>query len=88
MTVNSYTNFLSLSNVLETNSLLETRLENDSSGNVLYIGYATTPGALTSASVWYIRKLSYDGNGFVDYIQLPSNGYGFLYSWDNRATYF
>lgn len=66
----------------------ETRLENDASGNPLYVGYTNKVRAATSDSVWFIVKMGYDGNGFLDRKQLPDNGTKFTYSWDDRATYF
>jgi len=87
-TQNSFTNFLAVSEVLNDEDLYEVRTENDSSGKVLYVGKNITPNAATSASSWYIKKLGYDGNGFLNRVQLPDNGIGFLYTWDNRASYF
>lgn len=86
--VNIFTNFLALTDVLSADDLYETRLDNNSTGSVLFIGKNITPFASTSANTWYIKKLSYDSNGFVDRVQLPNEGAGFLYNWDNRASYF
>jgi hypothetical protein len=87
-TPNSWTDFLALEPVLGAMSLLEKRMENDSLGKILYIGYSMVANADTSANLWMIRKFSYDVNGFMDRDQLPKNGIGFLYSWDDRATSF
>ncbi len=88
MALNAFTNFLSVAEVLQDDDLYETRLENTVDGQILYIGKAITPNADTAAKVWYIKKLSYDSNGFVNHIQLPVDGPSFTYSWDDRATYF
>ncbi len=59
--------------------------------NLIYKGFART-GALTSAAVWQIAFLTYDGAGNLLTITWPqdanghaSNDYQFV--WDNRATY-
>jgi YD repeat-containing protein len=59
--------------------------------NLIYKGFAR-PGALTSASVWQIAFMTYDGSGNLLTITWPqdvnghaSNDYQFI--WDNRATY-
>jgi hypothetical protein len=85
---NSWTNFLALQAVLNTDDLYETRMINDSNGNVLYIGMAQGPGADTSLPIWYVFKLNYDGNGYINYKQLPNDGKKFGYIWDNVTTYF
>lgn len=79
---------LALASVISQNDLLETRLDPNGTGQIQYIGRTIQPGATTSLSVFYIVKLSYDVNGFLNYIQLPNNGPGFIYVWDDRATYF
>lgn len=67
------------------------RGEYDGSSNLIYKGFAR-PGSATSAAVWQIAKLAYDGSGNVLSITWPqgtnsaaSNDY--LFVWDNRATY-
>lgn len=87
-TPNSYLSFLALESVLGQSGQLEKRIENNSQGQILYIGYCLTPSASTSSLIWMILKFTYDGNTFLDYVQLPNLGNGFLYSWDNRASYF
>lgn len=59
--------------------------------NLIYKGFART-GALTSAAVWQIAFLTYDGSNNLLSITWPqdtnghaSNDYQFV--WDNRATY-
>jgi hypothetical protein len=58
--------------------------------NLIYKGFART-GALTSAAVWQIAFLTYDGSNNLISITWPqdangnaSNDYEFI--WDNRAT--
>lgn len=86
--VNIFSNILAIDAVLPNNYVFEKRMDNDTQGNPLYLGFNITPSALTSAETWFIVKLNYDVNGFIDYVQLPNNGVGWLYSWDNRASYF
>jgi hypothetical protein len=88
MTLNSYTNLLSLAQVLDNQVLYETRLINNDTGQALYIGLCATPSGSTSELIWYVRKLTYDDNGFLNYVQLPNSGVGFIYSWDLVTTYF
>jgi len=71
-----------------TPQLYETRIENDANGNPLYVARSPIPNASTSDTIWYIQKLYYDSNGFLERVQQPSAGYAFKYSWDLRATYF
>lgn len=79
---------LALELELGANSMIEKRLENDSSGKILYVGLSNIPNASTSELVWFICKCSYDTNGFLSRYQLPDDGVGLRYSWDDRATYF
>jgi len=66
---------------------LETRIENDGSGNPLYVGYTKCPNAPTDENLWYIVKLEYSG-GYLIRNQLPDNGPHFTYAWDDRASLF
>lgn len=86
--LNAFTNFLAISEVLQDEDLYEVRTENDAQGNVLYVGRSTMPNADEAEGIWYIKKLSYDGNGFLNRVQLPVDGPNFTYIWDDRATYF
>lgn len=79
---------LALESILGSNSQLEKRMINSASGQILYIGYTNTPSASTSEPIWFIVKLSYDSNGFLNYYQLPNNGVVFGYIWDDYSTYF
>ena len=74
--------------MLNDEDLYETRVENDATGKILYVGKSITPNAATDERIWYIKKLLYDGFGFLNRVQLPDDGIGFLYAWDDRATYF
>ena len=85
---NMWTNLLALAEVLDVDDLYETRIDNDASGKILYVGMTMHPNASQDDLIWYIIKLSYDVNGFLDYKQLPVDGPGFTYSWTLRATYF
>jgi len=87
MTLNSFTNFLALQEVLRDQQLYETRIENDGDGQPIYIGNCITPNGDEDALIWYIIKLSYTG-GYITRQQLPDNGIGFLYAWSQRASYF
>lgn len=68
-------------------TLLEKRIENDISGNPLYIGYNKEPNESTTSETWLIFKLLYSG-GYVVRYQLPDDGAIFKYAWDDRATLF
>ncbi len=85
---NMWTNLLALSEVLDVDDLYETRMENDDDGNILYVGMSMQPRADVDAPIWYIIKLEYDVNGFLNYKQLPVDGPGFTYVWTLRDTYF
>jgi hypothetical protein len=85
---NIFTNVLAFGAVMAQNQFYETRLENDSSGKVLYAGITIVANGATDERIWYIVKMGYDGNGFVDRIQKPDGDFGLSYAWDSRATYF
>ncbi len=58
--------------------------------NLIYKGFAR-PGALTSADVWQIARLTYSGANLTA-IEWPENSLGapsseFNFQWDDRATY-
>lgn len=79
---------LSFQGILSPQSALELRTVNTVSGSTLYIGYAPIENANPALAVWYILKYHYDSNGFMNRQQLPKNGPGFIYIWNNMATYF
>jgi hypothetical protein len=66
---------------------LEKRMENDGSGNPIYVGYNRQANAPTDALSWFIVKITYSGDSPTRY-QLPTLGPQFKYAWDSRATYF
>lgn len=72
---------------IDLSMLWEKRIENDGSGNPLYIGYNKQANASTAVESWFIIKNSYSG-GFLVRSQLPDDGAQFKYAWDDRATYF
>ncbi len=87
-TPNAFTNLLSLNSIIDSDTQLEKRMVNSVTGQVEYIGYSLMPSANTSLPIWFIVKISYDVNGFLNYYQLPNNGVMFGYIWDNFADYF
>ena len=59
--------------------------------NLIYKGFAR-PGASTSAAVWQIAFLTYDGSNNLLSIQWPEDANGkasndFEFVWANRASY-
>ena len=57
-------------------------------GNNLLIYFADAlPGTLTSAALWRIRQLQYDGNGNFTTLAWPNADTNFAYVWDNRGSY-
>lgn len=67
---------------------LELRIENDVNGNPVYIGYSKFANADTASAIWFIKKITYDGNQSPTYQQLSDLGLQFACIWDNRSTYF
>lgn len=58
-----------------------------SGANLLLYFADAQPGTASSAALWRIRKLTYDGNGnFMD-LAWPNADTSFSYIWDNRAVY-
>lgn len=53
--------------------------------NVIYIGKAAQ-GSATSAAVWLIRKLTYDGSNNCTNIQFANGSSAYNAIWDNRAS--
>jgi len=84
-----WTDFLALQGLVNPSSLYETRMINDSSGKILYLGTCITPNGDTSLPIWNVIKFGYDGNGILNRQQLPDNGSGWLYIWDDvQSDYF
>ncbi len=88
ITPNIFSNFQAMTEVLNDEDLYEIRTVNNATGQVLYVGKNVMPNAPTSDPTWYVKKLGYDVNGYLNRVQLPVNGLGFLYIWDDVATYF
>lgn len=65
---------------------LQQIFEYDGSNNLIYQAWAS-PGSVTSAAVWRIRKLTYNGVPLVTNIQFPAGSPAFAFAWDSRATY-
>lgn len=65
----------------------ELRIENDMNGNAIYVGYAKA-GSDTDASVWLIKKFTYDANDAVTHSRIASNNLSFNFAWDDRALFF
>lgn len=58
--------------------------------NLIYKGFAR-PGSASSAAVWQIALLTYDGSNNLLSITWPQNSFGhasseFNFIWDNRAA--
>ena len=85
---NTYTQFLALQSVIPREDLYKVVIENNASGQPIYVGKSKDPAALTSDPVWELTHVIYDGSGYLINVNLPLNGQGFKYIWDNRATYF
>lgn len=61
------------------------RSQYDASGNLIYYGLAA-PGTATSAPLWQIRRLDYDGTGNLLDELYPNGSASFSNIWDNRAA--
>lgn len=64
---------------------LTQRIEYDGSGNAIYIGLAPV-GSLTSAPVWQVQKLTYDGSNRFIYNQFADGDDAFDNIYDDRAS--
>lgn len=67
------------------------QVENDASGNAIYIARAKV-GTATSEEKWQISKQTYDANDAVTSVTWPQNADGaassdYEFSYDDRATY-
>jgi hypothetical protein len=88
MNPNAFSQFLAQNAILINDYLYELRMINDNLGNTQYLGISIIPNANPANPVWMILKFSLDGNGFVNRQQLPDNGTGFLYVFNDYASYF
>lgn len=73
---------VNLQRAISTNVSLQ--IEYDGNSNPIYLGIAT-PGTATSASLWQIRKLTFDGNNNVTAIKYASGSSSFNQKWDDRG---
>ncbi len=78
--------FSILENVANSELFLEKRMSY-TGDNLEYVGYSRNPNESIDADTWYIIKMTYTGTNVTRY-QLPDNGPGFRYVWNDRATYF
>lgn len=53
--------------------------------NPIYIGIAA-PGTLTSAALWQVRKLTFDGNNNITVIKYAGGSPSFNAIYDNRTS--
>jgi len=60
-------------------------IENNSTGQAIYIGFAV-PGTAKSSAGWLIKKLTYSGYSVTD-VQFAEGETTFDKVWDNRASY-
>ena len=67
-------------------NLYTIRMDYDSGGNIIYIGYAE-PGSSEDKPVWAIKKLEYDDNGNLIAIKWAGGKSEFNKIWNNRTTY-
>jgi len=61
-------------------------VENNASGLPIYVGEAV-PSSAKSAAAWRIKKLTYDGNGFLTDVQWADGTAAFTKVWDDRTGY-
>jgi hypothetical protein len=71
--------------VFSADGLLTQAMENNTSGQVIYLGEAL-PGTAKSSSGWRIKKLTYDGFSVVD-VQWAGGSSDFDKVWNDRAGY-
>lgn len=87
--LNIFSELLAQESVFGSIPQLTKKMINSDTGQILYIGWNLTPGALTSDSTWAIAQCTYDGNGFLDGYNVPVlKGFGPFYVWDNVTSYF
>ena len=70
--------------VVTSGDFLTILLAYDSSDNLEYVGKAVI-GALTSAGLWQIKKLAYDGNTNLTSVKWADGDSSFDNVWDDRA---
>ena len=60
-------------------------IEYDGNGNAIYIGTAL-PGSATTATVWQVKRLTYDGSGNMTALEWADGNDDFDNVWDDRAS--
>lgn len=85
--VNVFNQIERISDYLDQGDLLEGRFENNGDNNPIYIGYTPIPNGSPSEAIWYIQKITYDGQAIIRK-QQPDDGPQFTYVCDDRASYF
>ena len=60
-------------------------IENDANGNAVYVGKAD-PGSLSSASVWQVKRITWDANGNPTAVEWADGDAKFDNVWDDRAA--
>lgn len=65
---------------------LDTQVDYVGTTNATYVGNAA-PGSATSASVWQIRFITYDGNNNPLTITFANGSGSYTNIWNNRASY-
>lgn len=86
--VNPFDNVMLQSSLQDYPSLYEKRMINDANGKIQYLAISPIPNAATDALVWAVWKMGYDGNGYLNRYQLPDDGVGYKYSFDEIEDYF
>ena len=76
---------------ISTNGEVALRIQNDGSGNAIYVGRALV-GTATSDAKWQISFLAYDSNNAPTSQTWPQNSAGnasadYEFVWDDRLTY-
>lgn len=66
--------------------LLTQKMENNASGQPLYLGWAR-PGSAVGDEAWLIKKFTYDASGFITDIQFAGGTNAFDKSWNSRGSY-
>jgi hypothetical protein len=85
---NIFDNIERLSQIGEFSPLFEKRMINDVDGKIQYLAITPYPNGATDEKIWNVWKMGYDGNGFINRFQLPDDGSGYKYTFDDIATYF
>jgi hypothetical protein len=67
-------------------ALLTQVMDNNASGQPIYIGEAL-PGSSKASALWRIKKVTYDGNNFITDVQWADSTVDFVKVWNDRASY-